>query len=345
MNTVRGIARDLVDKRLWPVAVLLVVGIVAAAAIALTASRSEPAQAPVGGAGGPGITSGVVVPADAVELNADRELLGVANDPFRRSVGDSVAAVASAPGAVGPQTGLSDPAPAPGGEAQGGGGDPFGGGGDPFGGGMSGGGGGGAPSAGGAPSGDEAPTGDDQADRVSTGPVETPEPAARREPDRTFTLWEVDARVFRDGSLVRDLDDPASLTPLPTAGRPSALFLGVFNGGSSAGFAIHRLVDVRGSNCEARAERDCSLLRLGEGSDATLSVEEDGRDVAYQIVVDEIRKVTTRDERRATVHRERRSSFGSCLLKTVGQDYGAVLFDPAQGTWSAGGSLEDCYKR
>ncbi|MCP9490053.1 MAG: hypothetical protein MSC31_09285 [Solirubrobacteraceae bacterium MAG38_C4-C5] len=346
MNTVRGIARDLVDKRLWPVAVLLVVGIVAAAAIGLTASRSEPAQAPLGGAGGPGITSGVVVPADAVELNADRELLGVANDPFRRSVGDSVAAVASAPGVVAPQTGLSDPAPAPGGEAQGGG-DPFGG--DPFGGGMSGGGGGGAPSAGGAPSGGGGSAGDDQADRVSTGPVETPEPAARREPDRTFTLWEVDARVYRDGSLVRDLDDPASLTPLPTAGRPSALFLGVFNGGSSAGFVIHRSVDVQGSNCEARAERDCSLLRLGEGSDATLSVEEDGREggekVVYQIVVDEIRKVTTRDERRATAHRERRSSFGSCLLKTVGQDYGAVLFDPARGTWSAGGSPEDCYKR
>jgi len=211
-----------------------------------------------------------------------------------------------------------------------------------------GGGGGGAPSGGGgAPSGGGgggAPSGGGQANPVDTGPVEAPEPAARREPDRTFTMWEVDTRVFRDGTQVRGIGDIAPLTPLPTADRPAALFLGVFNGGSSAGFVIHRFVDVRGSNCQARPERDCSLLRLGEGSNATLSVEEDGREIAYQIIVDDIRKVTTRDERRATRHRERRSSFGSCLLKTVGQDYGAVLFDPAQGTWSAGGDVEDCAK-
>lgn len=333
MNTVRGIARDLVDKRLWPVAALLGLGIVAAIAIALNAGGGDPPPSPVAGAPGAGISSGVVVPADEVELNADRSLLGVANDPFRRSVGGDASAVVETPSAAAApldDTGLASAVDGAldgvlGGGAMGGGA-PSGGGDIPSGG-------GGASSGGGG-----------QVIRVETGPVETPEPAARREPDETFTLWEVDARVFRDGTLVRDIGDVAPLTPLPTAGRPLGLFLGVFNGGSSAGFVIHRFVDVKGSNCEDRAKRDCSLLRLGEGSNATLSVEEDGREIAYQIVVDDIRKVTTRDERRAIRHRERRSSFGSCLLKTVGQDYGAVLFDPAQGTWSAGGSPEDCYK-
>jgi hypothetical protein len=326
MNSVRGIARDLVDKRLWPVAALLTLGILAALAFALSASGSETAQAPGAPAPGAGLTSGVVVPADEVELNADRELVGDANDPFRRSVGGDASAVVETPSAaVAPvdDTGLASAVGGALDSALGGG---------TTGGGATGGG-GGAPSGGGV-----------QVTRVETGPVKTPEPAARREPDETFTLWEVDTRVFRDGKLVRKIGDVAPLTPLPTAGRPAALFLGVFNGGTSAGFVIHRFVDVRGSNCEDRPKRDCSLLRLSKGSDATLRVEEDGREIAYQIVVDDIRKVTTRDERRATRHRERRSSFGACLLKTVGQDYGAVLFDPAQGTWSAGGSPEDCYK-
>ena len=334
MNSVRGIARDLVDKRLWPIAALLGVGIVAALAFALSASGSDPAQAPGAGAPVAGMTTGVVVPADEVELNADRELVGDANDPFRRSAGGDVSTTVETTGATAPPDGGADPALALGAAGAfvddvlggGGGGAPSGGGGAPSGGG------GGAPSGGG------------QANPVDTGPVETPEPAARREPDRTFTMWQVDTRVFRDGKLVRKIGDVAPLTPLPTAGRPLGLFLGVFNGGSSAGFVIHRFVEVKGSNCEDRAKRDCSLLRLGEGSNATLSVEEDGREIAYQIVVDEIRKVTTRDERRATRHRERRSSFGACLLKTIGQDYGAVLFDPAQGTWSAGGDVEDCAK-
>jgi hypothetical protein len=326
MNSVRGIARDLVDKRLWPIAALLGVGIVAALVIALNASGGDPAQAPAAAAPATGMTTGVVVPADEVELNADRELVGDANDPFRRSAGGDVSTTVETTGATAPPDGGADPALALGAAGA-------------FVDDVLGGGGGGAPSGG-----DGAPSSGGQANPVDTGPVETPEPAARREPDRTFTMWEVDTRVFRDGTQVRGIGDIAPLTPLPTADRPAALFLGVFNGGSSAGFVIHRFVDVRGSNCEARPERDCSLLRLGEGSDATLTVEEDGREVAYQIVVDEIRKVTTRDERRATAHRERRSSFGACLLKTVGQDYGAVLFDPAQGTWSAGGDAEDCAK-
>ncbi len=333
MNTVRGIARDLVDKRLWPIAALLGVGIVIAVAVALNASGGDPAQVPGTAAPGAAMTTGVVVPADEVELNAERELLGEANDPFRRSAAGDASTTVETTGATAPPDGGADPALALGAAGA-------------FVDDVLGGGGGGAPSGvgGSAPSGGGAPSGADNGDRMSTGPVETPEPAARREPDRTFTLWEVDTRVFRDGRQVRGIGDIAPLTPLPTVDNPAALFLGVFNGGSSAGFVIHRSVDVRGSNCEARQERDCSLLRLGEGSNATLTVEEDGREVAYQIVVDEIRKVTTRDERRATAHRERRSAAGSCLLKTVGQDYGAVLFDPAQGTWSAGGDVKDCAK-
>ena len=319
MNAVRGIARDLVDKRLWPVAALLGLGILAALAFALSASGSEPTQAPGAAAPGAGLTGGVVVPAGEAELNADRDLLGDANDPFRRSAGGD-AATAEAAGVAAPPDGGAAPALAVGGggafvdDALGGGG-------------------------GGSPSGDSAPV-----TNVEIGPVKTPEPAARREPDRTFTMWQVDTRVFRDGKLVRKIGDVAPLTPLPTAGRPAALFLGVFNGGTSAGFVIHRFVEVRGSNCEDRAKRDCSLLRLSKGRDATLTVEVDGQEISYRIVVDDIRKVTTRDEGRAKRHRERRSGFGACLLKTVGQDYGAVLFDPAQGTWSAGGDPDDCYK-
>ena len=335
MNAVRGIARDLVDKRLWPVAALLGLGILAALAFALSASGSEPAQAPGAVPPGAGVTGGVVVPAAEAELNADRNLLGDANDPFRRSAGGD-AATAEAPAAAAPPDGGADQPVAVGGggafvdDALGGGG-----GGAPSGGGGSASGGGG----GGSASGDSAPV-----TNVEIGPVKTPEPAARREPDRTFTMWQVDTRVFRDGKLVRKIGDVAPLTPLPTAGRPASLFLGVFNGGTSAGFLIHRFVDVRGSNCEDRAKRDCSLLRLSKGRDATLIVEVDGQKVSYRIVVDAIRKVITRDEGRAKRHRERRSSFGACLLKTVGQDYGAVLFDPAQGTWSAGGDPDDCYK-
>lgn len=339
MNTVRGIARDLVDKRLWPVAALLGLGILAALAFALSASGAEPAQPAGAAAPGAGLTSGVVVPADQFELNADRDLLGDANDPFRRSAGGDPSPAGQASGGAVVSTGDATPAPSTGGVS---GADSTGGGATGGGGGAPSGGGGGAPSGGGG----GAPTGGSgQGNRASTGPVKTPEPAARREPDRTFTMWQVDTRVFRDGKLVRKITDVAPLTPLPTAGRPAALFLGVFNGGTSAGFVIHRFVDVRGSNCEDRAKRDCSLLRLSKGRDATLTFEVKGKQISYRVIVDDIRKVTTRDEGRATRHRERRSTFGACLLKTVGQDYGAVLFDPAQGTWSAGGDPDDCYKR
>jgi len=329
MNALRSIARDLVDKRLWPVALLLVAGIVGALGVAVTAGGGADAPAAAQSAV-PGRAASAVTMAQDSQLGDQRPLSGEGNDPFRRgaspSAGEAPASVAGPLGAVAPAGGLPAGEPVPAGAdiplPAGGGSTPGSG---VAGGSVKGGGGtsgsveGGGGTSTGSGGGDSSPT----------------SPKPRKKPEYTF--YEVDVKMVSDRGDTRVRTDVARLTPMPGATNPLVLFFGVFNEGDSAGFLIREGVRVRGSNCSKVPARSCSLLRLRESRSARITV--GGR--SHLLTVEAIRRVTTRDEDAARRAFQRRSSVGRCLLEADG-GYGMLVFDPRSGTYQAGGDPEDC---
>jgi len=326
MNALHTIARDLVDKRLWPVAALLALGIVASLGVAFTAGGGEDAPTPAAASGAvPGRAASAVTMAQETQLGDEHRLSGEGNDPFRRGAPETPGAgIVPLPGGAP----LSAGAPLPGGVPSGG--DPSGG--APEGpspapvagsGGSSGGGSGG--SSGGGSGG-------------SSGGSSPEPPVGRRGPEYTF--YEVDVRMALTGRQSSVRDDVARLAPLPSSRNPLVLFFGVFNEGESAGFLIKDGVRVKGSNCSAEPAGECSLLRLKPGRSAQVSIEE----TTYALKVVAIRRVTTRDEATARRAFERTSRVGECLLNTDG-GYGMLTFDPRSGTYQTGGDPEDCTKR
>ncbi|HEV2770439.1 MAG TPA: hypothetical protein VGV40_09680 [Solirubrobacteraceae bacterium] len=312
MNALRSIARDLIDKRLWPVAALLTVGIVAALGLALTAGGGDDAPTAAATGAVPGRAGSAVTMAEESQLGDRGRLSGEGTDPFRRSAPQSPdSAVVPLPGGTplpaGPADGLPDGLPD------------------------------GMPSAG-APSPQEGGSTGSAGTAGAGRTAGSPEPPVRRR-GPVYTFYEVDVRMALAGRRASLRGDVPRLTPLPSSRNPLVLFFGVFNEGASAGFLVKDGVRVRGSNCNDEPAGECSLLRLKRGRSARVSVE--GR--TYVLTVVAIRRVTTRDEATARRAFERRSRVGECLLNSDG-GYGMLTFDPRSGTFQTGGDPEDCTK-
>ena len=319
MNALRSIARDLVEKRLWPVAALLAVGIVGALGVAFTAGGGDDPTGAAAGGAVPGRAASAVTMAEETRLGDERGMSGEGNDPFRSSAPDSPGSgVVPLPGGTplpdgdlpgGVPPGAS-PAPVP----------------DPGG------------SSGSSGSSGSTGAGGSGGSSGSGGSTGSPEPPVRRRGPE-YTFYEVDVRMASAGRRGSLRGDVPRLTPLPSSRNPLVLFFGVFNEGESAGFLIKDGVRVKGSNCNDEPAGECSLLRLKRGRDADVIIGER----RYVLKVVAIRRVTTRDEATARRAFERTSRVGECLLNSDG-GYGMLTFDPRSGTFQTGGDPEDCTK-
>jgi hypothetical protein len=266
---------DLREKRLWPVALLLLVAVVAVPVV-LAKPDAEPAPAPP------------APPSEQSDADSALKVIAAANDvgegsplnlfdkedPFRppkQALAKADEADGAADTAAGPDQGADTT-----GEAIGEAGEvapPAGSGGGTTGGDTTG---------GGQSDGEEAPS----------------KPTTKR-----FT-YVIDV-TFKNGDRTRRIKGMERLEMLPNEESPLLLFLGVDAKANNAVFLVDSRVQVHGEGRCRPARDECSFLYLGPGSEAVIDDPEAGK--SYTLQVREIRRVEIkRTDARAKAGRERR---------------------------------------
>jgi hypothetical protein len=295
MKAVRGLVSDLVERRLWPVALLLLAGVVATPVVLAKGGPSEQAAAPppasapaLAGSG----SSVVVDEPGAADPRRARKLVGRLKDPFASAGLDGGAKQSGSrtPGSVAPvaPSGPPSPTPAPG-----------------------------------------APGGGSVAPPSSGGGIPTPQPVL------TYTYWTADLRMTRAGrpTAAAKRNAPRYL-PLPSPGKPAVLFAGVLNHGRSAGFLVSSFADVEGGTCRPRRSQ-CGLLQLKPGSTATIAVADaQGHLEHYHLELLHLDRHTTTDAAEANRMLQRVSTEGLCVLQGAGGTFGALIVDPEDGSYT-----------
>ena len=264
---------DLREKRLWPVALLLLVGLVAVPVV-LAKPFQEPAPLPPDQSSQ---QSGL--PKGATEVVAASEQIGAGSaldlfdpkDPFRppesilkKAEPDTMAGTSSTPAGPSASAGASAPSgssPSFGGDTGGSGG--------------SGGGGGG-------------------------GGGSIPAPITRTQ----HYTYVVDV-TFKANSRIRKVRGMRRLDMLPSERSPLLIFMGVGSGGNNAVFLVDSTLKGFGEGRCKPSNSDCSFLYMGAGSEHQFT-NEDGD--TYVLRVDQIRRVKVRA---ASASRSKRSPRAS----------------------------------
>jgi hypothetical protein len=283
--------RELVRRRLLPVALLLVAAL--AAIPFLLAREPEPVTPPVTAA--PASQKPTAASAEPIvslvedgERTRRRRVLGTRKNPFE-------------PAPVKLPKPEAAPAPAPTGASA-------------------------APQAGGgsgsAPSGSPAP---------SYGAPSFPAPpSATPEPDRPRHLLYSLAIRFGDAATVdglRRMNLPR-LTPLPDEEQPVVVYLGVQDGGKVAVFLVDSDVVAQGDGACRPHPANCQTIHLREGETEFFDVVDEQGNVSaqYQLDLIKIHRRTTASSSRAKAARAKASEAGRRLLRAHVADAGPLRY-------------------
>lgn len=312
--SVRQIGRDLIDKRLWPVAVVLLAALVAAPM--LIGGGADEATAPTAPAAGavaaaePGSTAhAVATTADAKAASAAKpakaEPSGKLDDPFFDPPKPQDADAGSGAPAGGATTAV---AKSPTGKA--------------------------APRPGTSPA--ASPKATSPATTTAPAKPAATRPAATRAPAATAPAGSYLRTVVRVNGGKRH--PIARLTPLGGTAHPAALFLGVAK--AKARYAVFVLGPDATSRGDATCKggTDCRMIGLRAGQTQIVTVRrDDGTVRRYRLRVESIRKVSTTAARaraaRARVHADgrrvvrvmRRHAASATALRTARYDRPAGL--------------------
>jgi hypothetical protein len=277
MRPLRNLLNELVERRLWPVALLLVLALVAvplllskpdAASEEGTAASPTPTEAPAAVASAarkpedtPPGGEPVVSVAQADEPNAP--LRGHAKNPFRQQHDDEPTTTVSTPSA-----GVA-----------------------------------GAPSGGTAT---PAPSDDSRGGSGGQGPTSQPQ---------VYVYASIDVRFGRAGHRLRTIEDVPRLTPLPNANHPIVVFLGMRRDRATAIFLVSTDVHVQGLGQCVPSRRDCEAIELREGEAALLDfTEADGTVEQYELDLDSVTLHQTTSPELAKQAYARSSRRGRLLL-------------------------------
>lgn len=278
MRPLRNVLNELVERRLWPVALLLVLALVA---VPLLLSKSDaptdagapaattPSEAPAAVASAARKPGDIPPGGEPVVSVAQTEepaapLRGHAKDPFRQQHVDPVAAtnVVSSAGAA--STGSNGTAPSGSGSTGGSGG--------------------------------------------SGG--ETPSP-----PAPTYVYASIDVHFGHAGHTLRAIEDVPRLTPLPNANHPIVVFLGMRRDFATAVFLVSTDVHVQGVDQCVPSRKDCEAIELREGDVALLDfTETDGTVQQYELDLDRVTLHETTSKAVAQQAYARSSRRGRLLL-------------------------------
>ena len=226
MNALADPFKQLVERKLWPLALLLVAALVAVPLL-LSEKPADTSPLPLATTGvpaGQGETESVVSLADANETDKLRAVLGSRKDPFRPAQFHRVPKDETLTQGAGQATVV-----------------------DPTG------------SSGGSSGGSTAPSGSPVVDT----PTETPVPAAPTPAPKTYELYSLEVRFGpTDGELVSR--NVKRLTGLP-GGSPALLYLGLMPDHKTAVFLVDAGVNVLGDGeCDPSPD-NCQTLTLEKG--------------------------------------------------------------------------------
>ena len=276
MRPLRTLFDELVERRLWPVALLLVLALAAvplllskpAASTDEGASATTPAEAPAAvAARAPSDTppGGEPVVAVAQAEKPSASLRGRAKNPFRQQH------LAADPASVGSTSSASTASSTSGGDTTG-----------------SGGGTGGTGNSGG-----EAPS----------------------EPQPTFEYASIDVRFGHAGHRLRTIEDVPRLTPLPNASNPIVVFLGMRRDRETAVFLVSTDVHVQGLGQCVPSKRLCEAIELRRGDAVFFDYTKPDGDVEqYELDLDAVTLHTTTSAAVARHAYARVSRVGKLLL-------------------------------
>lgn len=297
MSVLRNVWADLVEKRLWPVAVALVVALVA---VPVVLGRSAAPAPPAVPAAAPIAASAPAAEVVALRTGPTRARPGApARDPFAATTRKPKAAAAPASGAsastaaTGPDRGGGAAAAASGSAA--------------------------SPASGSSAAGASASAGSAPGSAPAVPPA-SPSPvavAAPRAPAPPAAGYRVDVRFgpATDSALRRDL---TRLAILGTPGAPVLIYLGVREGGRTVLFEVAgEGVAVTGDGRCLPSPRDCQTLELARGDAQFLDVPGAGGIVQYELSVEKIARKRPTTAARAARSRARFSKDGRRALRKV----------------------------
>jgi hypothetical protein len=269
MSALTNVWRQLVQRRLWPVAILLIAALAAVPMVLAQEPDPTAAPAPAVTADASGetalTTQPIVAHATAADRGKRRKVLGSPKNPFGvpRSERSGSEAAPNSSGA----TTAREPAPV---QTESKDEDT-----------SSGSSGGGSPSTGGGGSA-PAPT-------APAAPTPAPAPAPR-----TYAMHELTVR-FGDASGSPQRQSLKRLQPLPSAEEPVLIYLGVLKDGETAVFLVdHGVQPIGDGDCRPAPEQ-CETIRLRAGETEFLDVTDDEGSVTaqYQLDLIKIHKSTT----------------------------------------------------
>ena len=299
MNAVRSVIRDLVDRKLWPVALLLVVALVAVPKLlgsgeeaATTASSTpqdvaNPATPATPGAGQDSEVT-LVTPAGAPGTRKGR-----VRNPFTQPAGtDDDAAADAGDGDAGAGLPAGDGTTSTPGADTGTGG------------------------AGGA---DPSPGSSDGSGSGGSGGDATP--------SKNLDIYRVDLRFGTPGEL-KVLRDVARLAPLPSADNPFFVFLGVLEDRETLVFLLSSDVTATGDGTCRPSSKSCQTIELKTGDTEFFDfAHEDGTVIQYQMDVLKVDRRDAATAKAAAASYARKSSVGQELLRFADNDPNADAFD------------------
>jgi hypothetical protein len=247
MSPVQNVLRQLVERRLWPVAIVLVAAL---AAVPLMLAKDPepvpPPPAPAADSAGGQLASEPIVALATAEPDAKRrKVLGSAKNPFKAKASqtDEPAADggAATPAPAAPQPDVPES------------------------------GAGGATPDAGAPPSTGAPT-------VPAAPVEPVVPPKTYEPEELTVRF-----GGAEGTAKRSV---TKLDPLPSAALPVLIYMGVLKDGKTAEFLLDAGVKAVGDGECAPSPEACETLRLRVGETEFLDVVDDAGEVTEQYQLD-----------------------------------------------------------
>jgi hypothetical protein len=283
----RNLVRDLVERRLWPVALVLVAALVA---VPVVLGRGGPQEAPAplptpaapatgAGTAGGGMTARAAIAIDeSAPVRRTRD--GKLRNPFTSPAAPKPAATSS--------TDAPSTAPSPGGASTG------------------------APTSGGQSTPSPTPP---SSGSGSDTPTTTPKPASKPKADDASDTYHVSLR-FGETGRQETLRDIARLTPLPSVENPFFGYLGVLEDGETAVFLVSSdAVPTGDGTCRPSAAR-CETIELKAGDTEFFDhTGPDGVVTQYQMDLLSVRKTEVQAIAKAAMAYERHSNAGAELLR------------------------------
>jgi hypothetical protein len=300
MPFLRNVLKDLVEKRLWPVALLLVGALVAAPMLlgrsagdsAAPATPGSSATANVAGAGGTASKAAVTLETDPSDAE---HTAGKVRDPFRapkakakKATNADAATPAATPAPTAVTGGTTTSAP------------------DTS-----------------APSGSSS-TGSSSTGTTSTGSAKPktttkPKTTAPKAEDAKDT-YHVSLRISTDGGELKTIRDVARLSPLPSVTDPFFAFLGVIETKTThekrAVFVVSSDVTPLGDGSCHPTKQDCESVELANGDSMYFSyTKPDGTPGQYELQLAGIHKTEVTSQAKAAAAIARHSVAGAELLR------------------------------